>query len=220
MSKRSEKLVILKKYINLETGELYIDKLDYITALYKKACKIKRLNKKIARCKKCDEMNIKMFSDSSPGWGNLNADVFFVGQSLDEYGVYSGIPFILKSNISIDVALQLSGLNRRDVFISNVVHCYPPNNRATTNKEKKNCIGYLKRELDIVQPLMVIGLGTDAKVALDRVKKALPQTIKKVLNVKHPASFMYGSPEDKVGFIVKLSLEIDKTLEKYGDKNV
>lgn len=211
MSTRKEKLIILRDFVDLDTGEIDKSKFDRENLLYEKSIHKKCLDRHISKCTKCPQMNIARYSESCPGWGNLNALYFFVGQSLHRPGIMSGLPFILGSGYMLDAALRLSGLTRYDTFISNVVHCHPPNNRSSTMEEKKNCLPYLKDELAIISPKLVVALGNDANWA---VQKLGLKTSKKqrVLKVKHPASFSYSAPEKKVDWIVKLSLELDKVL--------
>lgn len=213
MKTRPEKLTILRELVNLETGEIYEDRFERENSLYEKALLKKSLDAQIARCDKCPGLNITRMSSSCAGWGNLNAPYFFCGQSLHRPGMMSGLPFILGSGYMLDAALRLSSLTRYDVFISNVVHCHPPNNRSSTLEEKENCLDFLKKELDIVQPKMVICLGEDAKWAIQRLglKSSKKQ---RILKVRHPAAFFYNAPEMKVDWIVKLSNEIDRVKEK------
>lgn len=147
------------------------------------------------------------------GWGDLNADVFFVGQSCHEFGVYSGLPFILGSGLMIDAALRLSGLNRKDCFISNVVHCHPERNRMSTEEEKESCLPYLFEELDIVQPRVVVALGKDAEQGVKRYMDEREHTWK-YLHYSHPASLLYTSPESRPNYVIKLSLDLDKARGK------
>lgn len=211
MNTRKDKLVALKAFADLETGKLHTDLFTYENDLYRKAVQMKSLAAKIRRCKKCPGLNVKRFTENCPGWGNLNADIFFVGQSLHEPGVSSDIPFILGCGYSIDAALRLSGLLRKDVFMSNVVHCHPEKNRGSTAEEKEDCLDFLDKELWIVCPRLVVALGNDAKEAVDSLRETFPKSVK-VLKIKHPASFMYSAPEERIDWIVKLSLEMDKVL--------
>lgn len=213
MKNRKTKLVALKQFADLQTGQLHTDSFDYENTLYTKAVKMKALNAKIAKCKKCPGLNIKRFTENCSGWGDLNSPIFFVGQSLHEPGVLSGLPFILASGYCIDAALRLSSLLRKDVFMSNVVHCHPEKNRGSMAEEKDNCLKFLNTEIDIVQPKLIVALGNDAKEAL----RDLPPFNKdgsknKILKIRHPASFMYSAPEDRIDWIVKLSLEMDKCI--------
>lgn len=220
MSSRRDKLVALREFVDLETGKVLTDSFTYENTLYKKAVKMKTLAAKIRRCRKCPGLNVKRFTEACPGWGNLNSSIFFVGQSLHKPGVSSGLPFILGSGYCIDAALRLSGLLRKDVFFSNVVHCHPEGNRTSTQQEKDNCLGFLIEELEIVQPRMIVALGNDAKsfvnnfiIGYRKLITEAEDTVK-VLKIKHPASFMYSAPEERIDWIVKLSLEMDRCLKK------
>jgi len=214
MTSRKDKLVALKQFADLETGKIYIDQFDYERTLYEKAIKMKSLAAKIKKCKKCPGLNVKRFTENCPGWGNLNSLIFFIGQSLHEPGVSSGIPFTLGSGYCIDAALRLSGLLRKDVFMSNVVHCHPERNRASMTEEKKNCFKFLWNEIQIVQPSLVVALGNDAKETVnDLLMSYSYNPPPKVIRIKHPASFAYSAPEERIDWIVKLSLEMDKCLK-------
>jgi uracil-DNA glycosylase family 4 len=212
---RKDKLVALKEYVKLETGRINTDKLSYENELYEKAVRMKTLASRIKRCKLCPGLNLTKLTESAAGWGDLTSPVFFVGQSLHEPGVSSGIPFIGGSGNAMDIALRLSGLLRKDVFISNTVHCHPPKNRASSFQEKRNCFRFLVSELDIVKPRLIVAMGNDAKDAIAKIR-AMEMFEHKVkyYNIKHPAVFMHGSPEDRPDWIVKLSMEIDKCLSK------
>jgi len=213
MSKRSEKIVELSKFTNLETGEFNDGAFEDMELLYRKGRKYHRLCQRLRTCDRCDGLNMKRVSEVVCGWGDLNADVFFVGQSGHEPGMYSQLPFILGSGLLIDAALRLSGLNRRDCFFSNAVHCHPERNRASSEEEKENCLPYLFEELDIIQPNVVIALGKDAEQSVDRYMSER-ECSWKYLHYVHPASLIYGSPESRPNYITKMSLDIDKVLEK------
>ena len=213
MSKRSEKLIHLSKFANLETGELDMSFFDDVENLYLKGRRYHRLCQRVRQCNLCDGMNVGRVTETCPGWGNLNADVMFVGQSLHEPGMYSQIPFIGGSGLIIDAALKLSGINRHDCFWTNAVLCHPERNRASTDEEKENCLGYLYEMLDIVVPRVVIALGKDAEQSVGRYMKDKSFGWK-YLHYVHPASLLYSSPEARPNYIVKMSLDIDKELNK------
>ena len=116
-------------------------------------------------------------------------------------------------NSIIDAALRLSGLNRRDCFITNIVHCHPERNRPSTDEEKENCLSYLFEELDIVNPQIVVALGRDAEQAVQKYMDEREYEFR-YLKYQHPASLIYSAPENKPNYIIKMSLDIDKALEK------
>lgn len=197
---------MLRKMVDLKTGAINTEAFDYENVLYEKAIQKQSLDARIAACQLCEGLNISRFTDSCPGWGDLNAKVFFIGQSLHKPGISSGLPFILGSGYLLDAALRLSGLLRKDVFITNTVHCHPPRNRASTDEEKMNCLSFLRKEVQIVQPKLIVALGNDAQWALIKAG----YSTKRALAVKHPAAFLHSAPEDSIEWILKLSKEIDK----------
>ncbi len=212
MSKRSDKLIQLSKFCCLESGELNIDMFSDQELLYIKGRQYHRLCQKLRQCNKCPGLNIKRVTEVVCPWGNLNADIMFVGQSGHEPGMYSQLPFILGSGLLIDAALRLSGLNRRDCFFSNAIQCHPERNRASTEEEKENCLGYLYEVLDIIKPRIVIALGKDAEQSVGKYMSEREYEWK-YLKYQHPASLIYSSPEARPNYIVKMSLDLDKILK-------
>jgi DNA polymerase len=77
------------------------------------------------------------------------------------------IPFTGGSGDLIGDSIRRAGHEKRDLFISNAVHCHPPKNRASHEYEVVNCSPFLHRELEIVRPLLVIALGRDAARVLE-----------------------------------------------------
>jgi len=217
---KKDKLILLQTFLNLETGKLNTESFDYENSLYNKAVQKKALDARIRNCSLCPGLNIKRFTEACPGWGDLNARVFFIGQSLHKPGVASDIPFILGCGYLIDAALRLSGLLRKEAFFSNCLHCHPERNRPSTDKEKGNCLQYLLREILIIQPALVVALGNDAKWAKERLSRELSGF--KTLCLKHPAFLLHSGsggkidPEAGKDWILRLSKEIDKV---YKDEN-
>ena len=77
------------------------------------------------------------------------------------------VPFTGGSGRLIDASLEIAGLDKPDIFITNVVHCHPPPDAKKSDPEWiKNCKGYLFEELEFAAPKLVIGLGEDAEVTL------------------------------------------------------
>ncbi len=129
----------------------------------------------IAKCNKCPGLNHERVSMSAPGYGDLNAKVMLVGQSLHSYNPETPncqIPFIGPSdkydsgNLLLE-ALKASGHQFSDFFTTNALHCHPPGNRPATEKETENCLKYLGAEIELVKPRLVIALGNDARNAIE-----------------------------------------------------
>jgi len=218
---RKSKLVLLQKYLNLETNELKVDN-NPGNILYEKIIRKKQLDKRISNCHKCGiNHNIKSFTKSVPGWGNLNANIFFIGESPCLHSMIANFPFAWRSGRILDIILKLSGLIRYDVYISNTVHCHLESKRMPTDKEIKKCSVYLSKEICLVHPKLIVALGNSAKNAMTYTVKSrlfMLWSIKtkggetlpcKILHVRHPAAFLYNSTGLR-DYILKLSLELDK----------
>lgn len=122
----------------------------------------------IKACRLCPGLNIAGETESAPGYGAVDSPVALVGQSLcGKLCMESQIPFTGGSGHLLDDSFERAGIDKRDVFITNVVHCHPPQNRESLQTWVSNCSPYLNLELTIVQPRLVIGLGQDARKALE-----------------------------------------------------
>ncbi|MGA9492662.1 MAG: uracil-DNA glycosylase family protein [Mycobacterium sp.] len=125
------------------------------------------LDDEIRGCSRCDDMNEEGVTQAAPGWGSLYSPVVIVGQSLCEQCMKPQEPFYEGSGVLLDESLKLAGHAKAETFISNAVHCHPRGNRKSHDHEIVNCSPYLHRELEIVRPRLVIGLGEDAKRVLE-----------------------------------------------------
>lgn len=119
-------------------------------------------------CHRCKDMNVEGVTQAAPGWGSEFSPVVIVGQSLCEQCMFREPPepFYERSGTLLDQAFAEAGCEKSDLFITNAVHCHPPRNRPSHTHEIVNCAEYLYRELDMVRPRLVIGLGDDAKRVL------------------------------------------------------
>lgn len=125
-----------------------------------------RLAEQIRSCRACPGLNIRAETESAPGYGNIRSPVVVVGQSLCGPCMATQVPFTGGSGRLLDQALAVAGLSKSEIFTTNVVHCHPPGNRPSLPHEISNCIRFLRAELDLVAPRLVIGLGRDARDAL------------------------------------------------------
>ncbi len=111
---------------------------------------LKLIANRISTCRECPDMNEPGVTASAPGYGSAHAPVAIVGQSLCRKCMESGIPFTGGSGGYIDRALELAGWEKRELFITNVVHCHPVDDRRSRPYEIDNCLHFLREELDIV----------------------------------------------------------------------
>ena len=93
------------------------------------------------------------------GVGNQNADIMFVGEGPGEQEDLQGIPFVGPAGKVLDILLTSAGLNRKDVYITNIVKCHPPGNRDPLPEEQETCMQYLRAETTLLHPPIIVCLG-------------------------------------------------------------
>jgi uracil-DNA glycosylase family 4 len=93
------------------------------------------------------------------GAGSSDADVLVVGEAPGQQEDEQGIPFVGRSGQLLINLLGEIGLQREDVYIANVVKCRPPGNRDPKPDEIDACKGYLKRQIEVIDPTVVVTLG-------------------------------------------------------------
>ncbi len=97
-----------------------------------------------------------------PGEGPTDAEVFVVGEGPGRNEDAQGKPFVGAAGRQLDGLLGAAGLERGRVFITNIVKCRPPENRRPARGEADACEGYLRRQLALVRPRVVVLLGDSA----------------------------------------------------------
>jgi len=112
----------------------------------------------VSGCERCPDL-VDSRSRIVNGVGPADAAVVFVGEGPGAEEDARGEPFVGRSGDVLNGALADHGLRRRDVRITNCVRCRPPDNRDPTGEELANCRPYLERELDLIDPDVVVALG-------------------------------------------------------------
>lgn len=94
------------------------------------------------------------------GMGNPNASIMLIGEGPGQREDELGIPFVGKSGQLLDNILAACGFSREEhIFIGNIVKCRPPNNRDPLPEEKDECIEYLHRQIEMINPQILVLLG-------------------------------------------------------------
>jgi uracil-DNA glycosylase len=93
------------------------------------------------------------------GEGNPEARLMFVGEGPGRDEDLQGRPFVGKAGELLDKMIEAIGLRRGEVYIANVVKCRPPDNRTPTPAEAGRCLGYLRRQIALVRPEVIVTLG-------------------------------------------------------------
>ena len=176
-----------------------------------KAKKLEKLKKSISNIKNCElkksATNI-VFAD-----GNPKAKIMLIGEGPGSNEDQEGLPFVGRAGALLDKMLASIDLNRKNVYITNVVNYRPPENRRPTEEEIAKYLPYLKKHIEIINPKILVLLGSTALNALVGnevvISKARGQWIEKqfgecktsVIITFHPAFLMRQPAQKKMAWI-------------------
>ena len=122
------------------------------------AMNLDEIKRQCENCKGCELYRTR--NNLVFGAGNQNADIFFIGEGPGENEDREGMPFVGRSGKLLDETLNKFGLSRdKNVYIANMVKCRPPENRDPKKDEVTACIGFLKEQIEAVNPKVVVCLG-------------------------------------------------------------
>ncbi|ELZ93181.1 uracil-DNA glycosylase [Haloferax sulfurifontis] len=173
----------------------------------------------VTGCERCPEL-VDSRSRIVNGVGPDDADLLFLGEAPGAKEDEGGEPFVGRSGSVLDDALREAGLARADVRITNCVRCRPPDNRDPTSDELSNCRGYLARELELVDPELIVTLGkVPSQHLLDRgvaitnesgsvVDARVGDASYRVLLSVHPAATLYDRSQ-REGFFDTIARAAD-----------
>ena len=186
--------------------------------MYEKMEELKDAIKNCNRCKLCKNRKNIVF-----GIGNENANIMLIGEGPGADEDKQGIPFVGKAGQLMNKAFDALGIEREDVYIANIVKCRPPNNRDPEPDEIQGCMNYLRNQVIIVKPKIIVLLG---RIALQNILgKEYKITASRGILVEkkgilymptwHPAALLRDETK-KIDFIndlkevIKKEQEIDK----------
>lgn len=115
------------------------------------------LEKSCSECQKCSLGTTR--TNCVFGVGNRNADIMFIGEAPGEQEDLSGVPFVGRAGQLLDKFLYAVDINREDVYIANILKCRPPKNRDPLPEEEDMCIGYLREQVALINPKVIVCLG-------------------------------------------------------------
>ncbi len=118
---------------------------------------LSELNQEIERCQQCEIAKYR--NRAVPGEGAEDAAIMFIGEAPGWHEDQQGRPFVGPAGKFLDELLAYIGLSRKQVYIANVIKCRPQGNRDPLPTEIQNCRPYLKRQIEIIQPKMIVTLG-------------------------------------------------------------
>ncbi len=167
-----------------------------------KADELKKLSSEIIDTKICPDL-AKQATQLVMGGGNPDADIVFIGEAPGKNEDQKGVPFVGAAGKFLDEMLASAGMERGDIYITNIVKYRPPNNRDPLPEEKRAFWPYLMKEIDIIKPKVVVTLGrhsgmafvSDLVISRDhgRPRKAVFNDLELlVVPLYHPAAALYN----------------------------
>ena len=120
-----------------------------------------------SQCENCDKCELcKTRTNCVFGVGNQNADILFIGEAPGQQEDLSGTPFVGRAGQLLDKYLYAIDIKREDVYIANILKCRPPQNRDPLPSEEEACIGYLREQVRLINPKVIVCLGRIAAMKL------------------------------------------------------
>ncbi len=119
---------------------------------------------RVAACTQCSLCKTR--TNTVPGQGNARPEIMFIGEGPGADEDQQGLPFVGRSGKLLTKIIEAMGFTREEVFIGNIVKCRPPGNRVPTPEEMDTCIPYLKEQIKLLKPKVIICLGATATKGL------------------------------------------------------
>ena len=224
----NQKLINLIEYYNLINANFLLSNTPLkrnisnvrTSFLGTKSQKLEELRKSIRFIKNCELK--KNATNIVFGDGNANAKIMIVGEGPGAQEDIEGIPFVGRAGKLLDKMLESIHLNRTKAYISNVVNYRPPANRRPTEEEIERYLPYLKNHIEIMNPKILILLGSTALNAIignaEVISRARGKWLQKEIGVVNPwiiasfhPAFLMRQPEQKKFAWIDLKMIRDKS---------
>lgn len=122
--------------------------------------RMERVARDVAGCRRCGLCEGR--KNPVPGKGDPDSPVVFIGEAPGRKEDEQGEPFVGAAGKRLDTLLEHIGLQREEVYITNVLKCRPPKNRRPTSSEIKECTPHLEKQLGIIEPGIIAPMGNSA----------------------------------------------------------
>ena len=183
---------------------------------------MREIEEEIKNCRKCDLWKTRR--NAVPGEGNYKARMMLVGEAPGKKEDEMGKPFVGKAGQLLTETMEKVGIERSEVYITNVIKCRPPNNRNPTRGEIERCLPYLRRQIDVIKPEIIVTLGNFATTEILKMYGFVPHSITRargriyrsalhnvaIIPTFHPAACIYNP-----AFIEKFEEDFRKIAEEY-----
>ena len=171
------------------------------------------LEKSIENCQKCKLCKTRQ--NIVFGTGNKNAKIMFIGEGPGADEDRLGEPFVGRAGKLMDMAFEMVGIKREEVYIANIVKCRPPANRNPEDDEAYACMDYLRNQVILVKPEIIVLLGSVALKNILGKEYGITASRGKWVEKKgirymptwHPAALLRDESK-KVDFVIDLMLVV------------
>lgn len=171
-----------------------------------------------SNCLLCKERNNIVFSD-----GCINAPIMFIGEAPGQNEDMTGIPFIGRAGQLLRKFLFETGYTNDDFYIANTIKCRPPKNRKPTNEEKQACRHFLDKQIELLNPKVIVLVGAtalesfifDKKLTISKARGKIFEIDKrKFVPIFHPSYLLryHSIEENSPRYLFKKDLEMIKKL--------
>ncbi len=168
--------------------------------------------KQCRKCKLCQTRSNVVF-----GVGSKETNLMFIGEGPGADEDIQGIPFVGKAGKLMNMAFEIIGLDRNKVYIANIVKCRPPSNRNPQDDEAMACLNYLRNQVILVKPKIIVLLGSVALKNILGKEYGITASRGKWIEKKgilymptwHPAALLRDETK-KIDFIKDLKLVMER----------
>ncbi|MDR3609537.1 MAG: uracil-DNA glycosylase [Ignavibacteriaceae bacterium] len=190
LTRRTE--VVTERIMETETGTVK----DTVPDTFKDAKSLEELNSLICNCLKCPLGSTR--KNFVFGTGNPKADALVLGEGPGADEDEQGIPFVGRAGKLLNDILKAIKFEREEVYIANIVKCRPPNNRTPFPSEMDTCMPYLRKQIELINPKLILCVGLTAAHGLLNNKDSLTSMRgkvfefegRKVMVTYHPAALL------------------------------
>ncbi|MCI8273128.1 MAG: uracil-DNA glycosylase [Clostridia bacterium] len=180
--------------------------------MYEEWEQLEEVVKQCKKCRLCQTRNNVVF-----GVGNKETDIMFIGEGPGADEDMQGEPFVGKAGKLMNMAFEAIGLKREDIYIANIVKCRPPSNRNPEEDEAVACLNYLRNQVVLVKPKIIVLLGSVALKNILGKEYGITASRGKWIEKKgilymptwHPAALLRDDTK-KIDFIKDLKMVLEK----------
>jgi uracil-DNA glycosylase len=205
MNKLKDEIIKALKVQSESFGDILFDeekniiikrKTEIVPESFHNAKNLEELNSLICNCMKCQLGDTR--KNFVFGTGNPNADALILGEGPGAEEDEQGIPFVGRAGKLLNDILKAIKFERNEVYIANIVKCRPPGNRTPSPSEMDTCIPYLKKQIELINPKLILCVGLTAAHGLLHNNDSLTNLRgkvfeyegRKVMVTYHPAALL------------------------------